>query len=121
MQLPSDYLAIVNRGAGALHSVAARLRVEAGRDPSEPQLWLAVRDCEGLAERLVGLDDWTWRHGYSDFSVTGQDLGVLDELLADEAQPVHALSGDETTLLKHLRDFLQGYFDRAFELDDPAA
>jgi hypothetical protein len=49
MRLPAGYLEIVADSAGVLRTVSARLRAEAECRPEAPELWLSVRDLEGLA------------------------------------------------------------------------
>ena len=66
MKLPPDYLDLVNTAAEVLRSHAAHGRHDAARRPDVPELWLAVRDYEGLAERLaaperLGVAKWLRR------------------------------------------------------------
>lgn len=121
MKLPSDYLRVVGRGATLLHAFGARLREAAAKQPETPELWLSVRDFEGLSRRLAESTDWEWRHGFADLMILPQDFAVLDELLSlGRAGPVE-LSGEDRAALTDLREFLRQYCDREFELDDPAA
>lgn len=122
MRLPTDYQRIVAEGVDVLHSLSAELRAEAERRPEAPQLWLAVRDLEGLAARLAQADEWEWQHGFAGNWINGQDFGVLDELLTvGEHASDHAprgVTGTQVRFLTRLRHFLQQYCDREFELDD---
>ena len=125
MGLPQEYPEIVAAGARALRALEARLRAAAVRHPEAPELWLAVRDVDGLALRLEATGEWEWRTGFAHMSVTGQDLAVLDEVLRDATGaspyldapgPAHA---EERASLAGLRAFLGSYWDGEF--DDPAA
>ena len=121
MKLSSDYLQVVRLGATTLRLLGARLRDVAAKKPEMPELWLSVRDFEGLAGRSVDSTDWEWRHGFADIMISPQDFGVLDELLAHgRGEPV-PFSREDSTALTRLREFLRQYCDREFELDEPAA
>lgn len=125
MRLPAEYPDIIARGVGVLRYLGTKLRAEAERRPEAPELWLAIRDLEGLAARLADASEWEWRHGFADILISGQDFGVLDELLpvsehaADDAP--HGVTDAHVRLLSRLRRFLRQYRDREFELDEPAA
>jgi hypothetical protein len=125
MRLPADYPDIIGGGVGVLRYLGTKLRAEAERRPEAPELWLAVRDLEGLAARLANASEWEWQHGFADILISGQDFGVLDELLpvgehaADDAP--HGVTDAQVRLLSRLRRFLRQYCDREFELDEPAA
>jgi hypothetical protein len=121
MKLPSDYLALVRVGATVLHSVGARLRDAAAADPGDPELWLSVRDFEGLAARLVEPTDWEWRHGVADHHITPQDFGVLDEVLARRHSGPVQVADDDLISLVRLDAFLRQYSGGVFELDEPWA
>ena len=81
MRLASNYAEIVAGGVATLRAVSANVRAAAIRESDAPELWLVVRDHEVLADRLADLDERGWLDGFGAMSVTGQDLGVLDELL----------------------------------------
>ena len=117
MKLPLDYLDLVRSSARTLYSIGTRARNDATHTPTRPELWLAVRDLEGLAERLAGLDDLSWREAPGTQDVTGQDLGVLDELLHARTPPL-AITEDERRSLTLLRDFLGRYIDGEYELEE---
>lgn len=126
LRLPQEYPEIVAAGARALWAVEARLRAAALQHPEAPELWLAVRDVDGLAMRLDATSEWEWRRGFADASVTGQDLGVLDELLRDAGAPPYLdatrpARAEERASLARLRAFLGSYCGGEFEFDDPAA
>jgi hypothetical protein len=121
MQFPSNYLEIIAQGAGALRSVAIRLRGEAVRHPEAPELWLVVRDCENLAARLNASDDSFWRDGLAAGLITGQDLGVVSDLLAKERHPLIVIPAAEAVSLARLSGFLRPYLERGFEIGGPAA
>jgi hypothetical protein len=121
MKLPSDYLEVVRLGADTLRSLGERLREVAAKEPEMPELWLSVRDFEGLAGRLAESTDREWRRGYADIMISPQDFGVLDELLArGGVEPVRYSPKDAIALIR-LREFLVRYCAREFELDEPAA
>jgi len=123
MRLPVDYPDIVAARVRVLHSLGTQLRAEAERRPKTPELWLAVRDVEGLAERLADPSESEWQRGFADTLISGQDLGVLDELLTfgehGTAQVPRRVTDEQAGLLARLRVFLQRYCDREFELDEP--
>ena len=119
MKLPADYLDLVSTGAAVLRAVGAELRLRAAAQPNAPELWLSVRDYEGLAGRLAASDDWEWRRGFAGLFITGQDFGVLDELLAQNNDSSVLLSEEQASALARLRNFLRQYRDREFELQLP--
>ena len=121
MQPPSNFIDTVHAGARLLQSLSAQLRVQAERTPDVPELWLSVRDLQGLAGRLIDSDEQDWREGFTSFLVTGQDLGVLDELLNDSAALRLSLTLGGQNVLHALRQFLQQASDREFNFDEPAA
>lgn len=114
MHFPSDYLDLVLAGTDALRAIGQRAREFAASTPGRPEAWLAVRDYEGLAGRLAGLDDWSWRRGFADLEINGQDLGVLDELIARTGAPI-VVTDSECRVLSQLRDFLGRYSRREYE------
>ena len=121
MQPPTDFMGIVRDGARLLQSLAGQLRVRAERTPDEPELWLSVRDLEGLAGRLSEADEWQWRNGFATLLIGGQDLGVLDELHSGSSLSLQALTSSEQELLRSLRYFLQHAADNEFDFGAPAA
>ncbi len=121
MKLPSEYREVVRLGATTLQLLADRLREVAANKPERPELWLSVRDFQGLAGRLADSTDWEWRHGYADIMISPQDFGVLDELLAHGGDELIPYSREDATALTGLREFLRQYCAREFELDEPAA
>ena len=121
MQLPSDYLDVVKAGAAALREIGVQLRAVAERSPNTPELWLSVRDYEGLAARLADPDDWEWRHGFADLLLSPQDFGVLDELLSEDPTGPALLPAARRVAVARLREFLTQYDSREFEFEDPAA
>ena len=121
MQLPADYLDIIDKGAAVLYALGAQLRLEIAADPNAAELWLSVRDYEGLAGRLADSDESEWRGGWVDLLISGQDFGVLDELIArSDGSPVR-VSDEQAAALSRMRRFLRQYCDREFELDEPSA
>jgi len=125
MRLPSNYPEIVAAGVAVLRTVSANVRAAATRQPDAPELWLVVRDHEGLAGRLTDLDEREWQDGFGAMFITGQDLGVLDDLLKNGAtvqgSSVVSLTSEQATSLTRLREFLQRYCDRSCGADEPAA
>lgn len=124
MRLPSNYPEIVAAGVASLRTVSANVRAAATGRPDAPELWLVVRDCEGLAGRLVDLDEREWQEGFGFMFVTGQDLGALDALLENgvllRGTPVVSLTAEQATSLTRLRAFLQRYCIRSAGADSPA-
>lgn len=120
MQLPPDYFELVTAGVAALRELGAELRAAAENNPNAPELWLSVRDCEGLAGRLADPDDWEWRHGSADLLLSPQDLGVLGELVAEDQPGPVIVPAAMRVPLTRLRDFLAQYENREFEFEDPA-
>jgi len=107
--LPADFRELVTAGAQLLESLGARLREEATRHPEKPEIWLSVRDLEGLAGRLGIFTDEDWRRGFPGTLMGGQDLGVLDELFAGNGAHGLRMSNEQTSLVGRLRAFLQQY------------
>jgi hypothetical protein len=124
MRLPTGYFEIIADGAALLRAVAAQLRAEAARRPSTPELWLAVRDFEGLAGRLAETQRRDWESGFANLLITGQDLGALDDLIATgvvaNGQSVVAMSSSQAERLARLEDFLRRYLGRDFASGAPA-
>lgn len=125
MGLPSNYAEIVAAGVAVLRAVSANVRAVATEQSDAAELWLGVRDHEGLAGRLADLDEREWQDGFGVLFITGQDLGVLDELLTKgvrlQESSVVSLTSEQTTSLTRLREFLQRYCDRSYGADEPAA
>ena len=125
MKLPPEYFEIVAEGAVILRTIAAKLRAEAARRPRTPELWLAVRDLEGLLGRLAAIERRDWESGSAILLITGQDLGALDDLtgtgVAAEGMSVVAMPANHVASLSRLMDFLRRYLDRDFEVGAPAA
>ena len=117
LQLPSDYLRLVTVGTRALRSLGRALRVGTVEHPDAPELWLPVRDIEGLADRLASLIDDEWRCGGSLLLITGQDVGVLEELL--NARDRLALPREDCDALARLQSFLRQYCDLEFDFERP--
>ena len=120
MKLPSDYLELVGAGVRVLSSLGTALRDEAEQRPQAPELWLAVRDLEGLAMRLAAMTDGEWRNGVANLLFTGQDFGVLDEVLMARRIGGLRLSDEQAGLLARLRQFLEQYQRHDFEFERPA-
>ena len=118
MKLPPEYFEIVAEGAVVLRTIAAKLRAEAARRPRTPELWLAVRDLEGLSGRLGAIERRDWESGSAILLITGQDLGALDDLMAAgvvaDGIPVFAVPSNHLASLTRLTDFLRRYLDRDF-------
>ena len=125
MRLPVEYSEIVGAGVATLRAVSTEVRAAATRRSDAPELWLVVRDLDGLASRLADLDEQEWLDGFGATFVTGQDLGVLDELLKKgvplQGSSVVSLTSQQTTSLTRLREFLQRYRDRSYGSGEPAA
>ena len=117
LKLPADYREIINAGAAVLVAVGARLRAEAATDPNAPELWLSVRDYEGLASRLADSDDEEWRRGWANILISGQDIGVLDELIASDDVRLR-VSAEQASALLRLRQFVSQYFNREFKVEE---
>lgn len=120
MTLPSEYSEIVGAGVNALRLIGGQLRTEAARRADAPELWLAVRDVEGLAERLSAMDQNDWQIRFINLMVTPQDFAVLDELVETRPEAPHSAAlrivsieaRDSLALLsKFLRRCRGGEFD----------
>jgi hypothetical protein len=112
--LPADSLAAVAEGVAALRIVGARLRAEAGARNDVSELWLAVRDVEGLAGRLADMDQTEWESGVASFWTNSQDVAVLSELAEGDltllsGRSFPASSPDLRERLTRLRDLLARY------------
>ena len=108
-----------------LRSISTEVRAAATKRSDAPELWLVVRDLEGLAGRLADLDGREWLDGFGATFVTGQDLGVLDELLTKDVAlqraSVVSLTSQQATSLTRLREFLQRHRDGTYDSAEPAA
>jgi hypothetical protein len=104
---PPDFRRTVTAGSATLREVGGEVRGIATKRPDAPQLWLVVRDLEGLAGRLAIIDES--EEGFLNL-VTGQDLGVLDELIANRVPlggiPLVSLRREREVTLFQLRDAL---------------
>lgn len=119
MQLPSDYQEIVSDGARTLGAIATRARLRAEGTPGAPELWLSVRDFEGLAGRVAETDAEYWEQGFAQVLFGGQDLGVVDELLLRDgsvnATRALAVTPTEASSLRRFRTFLSDYMNGVFD------
>jgi hypothetical protein len=100
-------------GARALRAVAARIRAHAERDSTRAELWLTVRDLEGLAGRLAERDVVDWEEQRVHVMFGGQDVGVLDELLrpaGGRAAMSVMVSEEERVALHRIRTLLSGLY-----------
>ena len=120
MILPDDYLDIINTGAAVLRALGAQLRLKTAADPNAAELWLSIRDYEGLASRLADSDESEWRGGWVNLLISGQDFGVLDELIARGEDSPILVSNEHASALARMRGFLRQYCDHEFELDGSA-
>jgi hypothetical protein len=124
MQLPTDYQEIVSDGGRTLGAIATRARMRAEDTPGAPELWLSVRDFQGLAGRVAELDAEYWERGYARVLFSGQDLGVVDELLQgnDIVSAAGALevTVSEASALRRFRAFLSDYMSGVFDRHRPA-
>ena len=123
MNLPPDYPDILAAGVAALRAVSKEVRVEVSRRADAPELWLIVRDLEGLADRVASIDDWEWQNGFGDMFLAGQDFGALDELLRVgvplRGAGIVFLTPNQSTSVARLRAFLNAYATCRFDSDDP--
>lgn len=123
MKLPSDYGEVLAEGAATLSLSAATLRAEAKRHAGNPVRWLAVRDLEGLAERLSAVERGDWESGSAALLITGQDVGALDELLAGVGgageHDAVAVPSSHAASLTRLANFLRQYLDDYFRCSAP--
>ena len=125
MSLPSNYPQIVAAGVAVLRAVSTVVRAAAAGQPDAPELWLVLRDYEGLAGRLTDLDEREWQDGFGLMFVTGQDLGVLDALVKNgvplQGSSIVSLTSEQAASLARLREFLQRYCVRSYGAGEPAA
>jgi hypothetical protein len=116
VKLPPDYLRLITDGTRVLRSVGRALRASAIQHPETPELWLAVRDVEGLADRIGFTTDTEWRRGSAHLSITGQDVGVLETLLSRRDPPLMH-DKEQIAALARLHGFLRQYCDFEFDVD----
>ena len=127
MTLPSEYSEIVGAGVNSLRLIGGQLRTEAARRADAPELWLAVRDVEGLAERLSAMDQNNfWQIGFINLMVTPQDFAVLDELVETRPEAPHSaalriVSIEVRDSLALLSKFLRRCRDGEFDSNRPPA
>ena len=124
--LPTKYAQILAAGVKALEWIETDLRTRALRQPDSPELWLSVRDVHSLWSRIDWDDDWTWRTGAANVLLSGQDIGVLDELIADLGDSAYRddeLASERARIaadIRAFRDFLRRYMAAEFEFEDLA-
>lgn len=118
MKLPVDYLETVLAGATALHAIGTELRAAASRS-NVPELWLSVRDYEGLAARLVGTSEWEWRHGFAGLLIAPQDFAVMAEVLGEGDSVAVLVSPTQASAVAALKTFLERYEADEYEFDEP--
>lgn len=126
MELPPDYLQILQQGVGALLAVADDLRDAVDRGVASREQELTLRDVSSLAVRLAATSPGEWRTIWATHAFTGQDIGVLSALVEeyDASSPylddpdahVHDLSARH---LRALRDFLEAWNPSEFTTDLP--
>jgi hypothetical protein len=112
----------VDDAARLLLRVADELSAAAERDPEKPELWLNVRELTGLGHRLCATDEWQWHHGFGASWIVGQDFGVMDELMSDDApymSMLTPLTTGQLAILARARSFLRRYRDHEFVGEDP--
>ena len=72
---------VLRRGCEALNAIGSLLRHVAEASPDRPQLWLDVRDLEGIVVRLTAAEQFAWDPQFARGMMTGQDLAILDMLI----------------------------------------
>lgn len=76
---------------------------------------LTVRDLSGLAGRMAETVADEWEDGFAHLYFSGQDIGVLDELLFATGNAnttrMHDMSELGASAIKRLRNFLREYLD----------
>ena len=123
--LPADYAKVLANGVHALQHAEVELRARAEGEFNVPKLWLAVRDISSLVGRLREADDWAWQTGFAGIELSPLDLRLLSTLLEAgrglspyRDEPSDTASVTRTAALRSLRDFLERYMAREFQLED---
>ena len=127
MELPPNYLEILQRGITALLIVRDQLNDRLERGLARPEEELTLRDAGGLAARLDATSPGTWQTLWGAQAYTGQDVGVLTALIAEyEApSPYRNDPADDARQqlardLRGLRDFLDTWEPASLTIAIPA-
>ena len=87
MGLAPDYWHILQEGIAALDELAAEITTAVERNVASPERVLTLRDVAGLSARLEEMTPEHWRSSWTMSPFTGQDLGVLSELIEEYEAP----------------------------------
>jgi hypothetical protein len=126
MELAPDYLQILQRGVAALLAIGEELEEAVDRGVARPEQELTLRDVTGLAGRLAATSPGEWRTIWAGHAFTGQDIGVLSELIGEYDAP-SPYSDDQAAHvrqtwardLRALRDFLDAWRPSEFTTELP--
>jgi hypothetical protein len=126
MERPPNHLEILQQGIGALHAIAEELREGVDRGVARPEQELTLRDVTGLAVRLAATSPGEWRTVWADHAFTGQDVGVLSELVDEYEAPSPYRDDPNAPVrqawavrLRALRDFLEQWDPSEHTFDVP--
>ena len=127
MELPPNYLEILQRGINALLIVRDQLNDRLERGLARPEEELTLRDAGGLAARLEATSPGTWQTLWAASAYTGQDIGVLTALIAEYEVPSSYRDDPAADArqqmardLRGLRDFLDTWEPARLTTDIPA-
>ena len=116
MGLAPNYWQILQEGVAALNELAAEIGARVERGVAQPEELLTLRDITGLSGRLGGTTPEEWKTVWADDAFTGQDVGVLTELVAEydapspyRDEPAASVRRARVKRLRALRDFLEAW------------
>ena len=116
MGLDPNYWHILQEGIAALKELAAEIGAKVERGVAQPEELLTLRDITGLSGRLDGTAPEAWKTEWGDDAFTGQDIGVLTELVAEYDAPSPYRDEPGASVLQArverlcaLRDFLEAW------------
>ena len=87
MGIARNYWHILQEGIAALDEIAAEIIAAVDRNVASPEQVLTLRDVAGLSARLAETTPEYWRDIWTMSPFTGQDLGVLAELIEEYEAP----------------------------------
>ena len=87
MGIDRNYWHILQDGIAALDELTAEITNAVERNVASPEQVLTLRDVAGLSGRLAGTTPEDWRSMWMMSPFTGQDLGVLAELIEEYEAP----------------------------------
>ena len=128
MGIARNYWHILQEGIAALDELSAEITAAVERNVASPEQVLTLRDVAGLSARLAETTQEHWRSIWTMSPFTGQDLGVLSELIEEYELPSPYRDDRDASVrqsraqrLRALHDFLDAWdateYDAALRAD----